>query len=602
VRQRYWICLLLVLGAGARAAEMTPHAEAAAPLPTASEWPSYNGSLAGTRFSTLGDINRDTVGGLGEVCRIHVAEPGPFHTGPILTNNLMYLTTSHATMALNPANCDIVWKSLYTPEGPEPWTSNRGLAHWQGKLVRGTPDARLVAYDANTGKELWKTVVGDGGAGELLDAAPVAWNGLIFMGVSGGDFGIRGRMLAFDAGTGRIAWQFNLIPQPGEPGIETWDSDSYQHGGGGTWTSFALDPDSGEVFVPVANPAPSFDGSTRRGANLYTGSLVVLDALSGKLRWYYQVRPHDEHDYGVTAPPLLYTLRDGRKVVGLGTKDGVVYVIDRASHKLLFKTPVVRIKNHDVAATPAGIEICPGVLGGVEWNSPAFDTPHSALVVGANDWCTRIKSAPQEFERGRLFTKGTVEMLGHQTGTITSLDANTGKIRWQQRTPNGVVAAILPTAGGLVFAGDLDGTLYALNSDDGKILKTISTGGALAGGIVTYTVAGKQYLAVTSGNISRSTFGAVGTPSIVIYSLGASAPASGADGAHSYSQLCASCHGTHGEGSQGPALQGIATRQSLQRTIELIKKPASDKMPMLYPGTLSEGDVESVAAYIRSFQ
>jgi PQQ-dependent dehydrogenase (methanol/ethanol family) len=531
----------------------------------------------------------------------------------------MYLTTGHATIAINPGNCDVIWKALYAPEGPEPWTSNKGVAFWQGKLFRGTPDARMVAYDAATGRELWKTAVGDGGAGELLDASPLAWNGLVFMGVSGGDFGIRGRMLAFDASTGKPAWQFNLIPAPGEPGNETWAGNSYEHGGGGTWTSFALDPQSRELFVPVANPAPSFDGSTRQGDNLYTGSLVVLDAITGKLRWYYQVRPHDEHDYGVTAPPLLYTTPDGRKFVGLGTKDGFVYGIDRASHKLIFKTAVTNIKNHSVKPTPAGIEICPGVLGGVEWNSPALDAGHSALVVGSNDWCSLLRSGSQEYERGKLFTKGSVEMLGRPSGVITSLDAGNGRIRWQRRTPNGVVAAVLPTAGGVLFAGDLDGTLYALRSADGEILKTFGTGGALAGGIVTYTVADKQYVAVASGNISRSTFGAVGIPTLIIYSLpgqrtdtraGEAMPStsshegldeSGA-GASRYAQLCSGCHGAHGEGSGGPALAGIARRISRERTIELIKHPPSDRMPTLYPNSISDAEIANITAYIRSLQ
>jgi len=479
----------------------------------------------------------------------------------------------------------------------------------------------MLAYCLATARELWKTVVGDGAAGELLDAAPLAWNGLVFMGVSGGDFGIRGRMLAFDATTGKPVWQFNLIPSPGEQGSETWPGNSYEHGGGGTWTSFALDPQTRELFVPVSNPAPSFDGDTRQGANLYTGSLVVLDAITGSLRWYYQVRAHDEHDYGVTAPPLLYSTSSGRKLVAFGIKDGFVYGIDRAAHKLVFKTAVTTIKNHDLKPTPAGVEICPGVLGGVEWNSPALDSLHSALVVGANDWCSKLRSAPQEYERGKLFTKGTVEMLGRPSGTITSLDAGSGKIRWQRRTPNGVVSAVLPTAGGVVFVGDLNGTLYVLRSEDGEVLKTFETGGALAGGIVTYTVAEQQYVAVVSGNISRSTFGAVGIPTLIVYAL-QSRPGSGAaaatreehptsvhdgmssdsTGAARYAQLCAGCHGAHGEGSLGPSLAGIAGKLSRDQTIDRIKHPPDDRMPTLYPNTLSDEDVFAITAYIRSFQ
>jgi alcohol dehydrogenase (cytochrome c) len=604
------LLLLLIAPCGLQAAVMDPHSESTvAPLPAASEWPSYNGSYDGQRFSALAQINADNVAGLNEVCRIRVGELGPFHTGPILMGNVMYLTTSHATIALNPANCDILWKTLYSPDGPEPWTSNRGLAFWEGKLFRGTPDARLLAYDAATGRELWRTVVGDGAAGELLDSAPLAWNGLLFSGVAGSDFGIKGRMLAFDTGTGKPVWQFNLVPEAGEPAARTWSDSSYERGGGGTWTSYALDPEAAEIFVPVDNPAPSFDGALRQGSNLYTGSLVVLNALTGKLKWYFQVRAADAHDYGVTAAPMLYSL-GGRKLVALGAKDGFVYVIDRATHRLVFKQPVVTIKNFFAPATPEGVEICPGVLGGVEWNGTAFDRAHKALVVGANDWCTRLKSQAQEYSRGQLYTRGSIEMLGTPTGTITSLDAADGHVRWQYHTPNGVVSAITPTAGGVVFGGDLGGELYALRSSDGALLKHIATGGALAGGIVTYTVADRQYVAVISGNVSRATFGVVGVPTVILYSLTPTAGVSANSGqesnveagAHRYASVCASCHGAGGEGAVGPSLKGIASRLDFDRTVARIETPASDKMPSLYPGVLTRQDVNDVVAFIRTLR
>jgi alcohol dehydrogenase (cytochrome c) len=611
---RFGIILLSLaaatVGWGA-AAELDPHPDKPIPLPTASEWRTYNGAYDGQRFSAFEQINVNTVAGLSEVCRVHVGESGTFESGPIVENNTLYLTTPHSTIALNPANCDILWKTLYTPERPEPWIANRGLAFWQGKLFRGTPDARLLAYDAATGRELWKTIVGDGAVGELIDSSPIAWNGLVFAGLSGGDFGIKGRMLAFNADTGKPVWQFNLVPQAGEPGSETWEGHTYERGGGGTWTSYALDEEAGEIFVPVANPAPSFNRSSRKGTNLYTGSLVVLDALTGKLKWYFQVRPSDDHDYGVTSPPMLYTRKDGRKVVALGSKDGNVYVIDRKTHELVFKRPVVQLKNFLTQPTAGGIEICPGVLGGIEWNGPAFDRSNDALIVGADDWCSELRSEPQEYTPGTLFTQGKAKMLGDPSGAITSLDATTGNIKWQYKAPNGVVAAITPTAGGLVFAGDLAGNFYAIRSSNGEILKKFATGGALAGGIITYTVADKQYVAVASGNVSRATFGEAGIPTLIVYSLTAVASASeptstrpgdAAVGAQSYSRMCSSCHGPRGEGSAGPKLQGIAARMSYGQTVALIKTPASAKMPTMYPGMLTESDVENIATFIRTLQ
>jgi alcohol dehydrogenase (cytochrome c) len=323
------------------------------------------------------------------------------------------------------------------------------------------------------------------------------------------------------------------------------------------------------------------------------------------------VRPSDDHDYGVTSPPMLYTLKDSRKVVALGSKDGNVYVIDRKTHTLVFKTAVVKLKNFLAAPTADGIEICPGVLGGIEWNSPAFDRPNDALIVGADDWCSKLQSAPQEYAAGTLFTQGKAKMLGSASGTITSLDAATGKIRWQYRTPNGVVAAITPTAGGLVFAGDLGGEFYVMRSADGEILKQFATGGALAGGIITYTVSNKQYVAVASGNVSRATFGEVGIPTLIIYSLTEtsprpapiSAPSGDAGaGAQSYARTCSSCHGPTGEGGAGPRLQGIAARLSYEQIIALIKTPVSAKMPTMYPSVLNEQDVDNIATFVRTLK
>jgi PQQ-dependent dehydrogenase (methanol/ethanol family) len=593
-----------------KAAEMNPHPDKPVPLPPASDWSTYNGPYSGQRFSELKEINDGSVADLKEMCRVRVGESGPFQAGPVIQDNTLFLTTPHATLAVNPSNCEILWKSIYTPQGPEPWTANRGVAFWQGKVIRGTPDARLVAYDAATGRELWQTIVGDGGLGELIDSAPIAWNGLVFAGLSGGDFGIRGRMFAFSAVSGKPVWQFNLIPQAGEPGSESWAGGTYERGGGGTWTSYALDPESGEVFVPVANPAPSFNRSSRKGANLYADSLVVLDAYTGKLKWFFQVRPSDDHDYGVTSPPMIFTLRDGRKVVALGSKDGHVYVIDRAKHTLIYKTAVVPLKNFLTQPTPEGIEICPGVLGGIEWNGPALDRLNDALVVGADDWCSTLKSEPQDYKAGTLFTQGRAGMLGDAKGVISSLDAASGKIRWAFHTPNGVVSAVTPTAGGLVFAGDLSGNLYALRSANGEVLKKIETGGAMAGGIITYTVADRQYLAVTSGNVSRATFGEVGVPTLIVYGLGGTArtaaagvaPADASSGGTGYAQLCGSCHGPHGEGGAAAKLEGIGARLDDAAVAALIKKPPSPRMPALYPSVLTEADVASLAAFVRSLK
>ena len=500
----------------------SPDQQFAVPVAGDTDWPSYNRDLAGNRFSELDEINTTNVMNLEEVCRVRVGGPGPFSAGPLLVGGAIYLTTSRSTMGVNPKNCDIIWKSIYTPEEREAFVHNRGVAYADGLVVRGTGDARLIAYDALTGREAWRRIVGDATAGEYISAAPISWEGRIYIGTSGGWLGNRGRMMAFDAKTGEQIWNFNMIPGPGEYGNETWAGDSWKTGGGATWSSFALDPETGELFVPVANPAPDLNPFVRRGDNLFTNSVLVLDARTGRRLWHYQTRKNDNHDYGVTPPAVLLTRTDGRKIVAQASKDGYVYLIDRRNHNLIAKTAVTTIFNHDADATPEGTKVCPGMTGGVEYNSPGYDRLNNALTVGAVDWCSIIfiDQAPV-YKKGEAFIGGSFKQDGLGSGWITSLDANTGKIRWRYNSPGPVVSAVTPTAGGLTFAGDMGGTLYAFRSKDGAVLWKTDTGGAIAGGIITYQAEKKQYLAVTSGNISRSTWPqATGNPSLIVYRLG----------------------------------------------------------------------------------
>ena len=330
-------------------------------------------------------------------------------------------------------------------------------------------------------------------------------------------------MMAYDAATGREVWRFNTIPMPGEPGYDTWKSGvSADTGGGGTWTSYALDVKTGELFVPVANPAPDFNVAYRPGDNLFTNSLVVLDARTGKLKWWFQATPNDGYDYDLGAAPVLYTDARGKDVVALGSKDGYVYVVDRSTHKLRFKTPVTTINNSG-APTPEGVVACPGTLGGVEWNGPAFDPERRALYVGAVDWCSEFKSGEVKYVPGEAFSGGSKKQVGKANGWITAIDAETGKVRWKYEAGSPVVAGVTPTAGGVVFTGDMAGNFLALDSASGKVLYTMPTGGAIAGGVITYSVGDRQYVATTSGNISRTSQSfsplSLGTPSIIILAV-----------------------------------------------------------------------------------
>jgi alcohol dehydrogenase (cytochrome c) len=581
----------------------------------------------GRRYVDLDSINARNVSLLQEKCRATVGETSSFVSDLLLAEGRLYATTPRATIAVDPSNCQILWKSIYRPDRKEVAPINRGVAFNDGRLFRGTGDCSVLALSAETGETLWKISPCEPTAGEYFTAAPLAWNGLVFIGIAGGDFGVQGRMFAFDATNGRKVWEFHLVPRKGEFGADTWKADSANTGGGGTWTTYTLDPASGELFVPVGNAAPDFDSQFRFGADLFTNSLVVLDAKTGTLRWWYQINSHDDKDLDVSAAPMLFELNDGTKVVALAPKDGLLYVIDRKSHKLLYKTRVTTIINPTTPVTLQGTKTCPGIFGGVEWNGPALDPPNHAIVVGAVDWCSLVTRAPESvYKKGEMFLGGDFKMLTEPppTGWVTSIDKQSGQIRWRFHADGPVVSGILPTAGGLIFLGDMVGNLYALDSADGTVRLKVNTGGAIAGGVISYRLHGDQYVAVTSGNVSRTGWGAVGIPQIILYrqkegiSSGDQQSGNGAEiakdtpnpdrGSAVYSRVCTNCHGPSGEGLTGPTLKGIGQRMSIGEIAAWVMNPVvppggngSVAMPRLFPSGLSGQDVFDVAAFVRQF-
>ncbi len=580
-------------------------------------WLSYNHNVNGQRYVPLAQINAANAAELGEVCRVQVDDIGSFQTALLHIDGVLYFTTANDTLAVDSASCEVLWRHHYEDEELETTALrvNRGLAYANGRLFRGTVDGRFMAIDAVDGATLWVHQVGDAQLGEFFSAAPQVYQGLVIMGAAGGDWGIRGRVMAYDAFTGREVWRFYTIPRGDEPGAQSWERiDSARFGGGGTWTTFTVDVSAGEVFVPVGNPAPDLLPGQRPGENLYTNSLVVLDANTGKLKWYHQLLSNDGQDLDLGAAPVLYHNRKGQRMVAFGSKDGYAYGINRENRKRVFKTQVATVKNAGVAPTVKGVEVCPGPLGGVEWNGPAYDKPRHQLVVGSVDWCAILKAqkdyvyVPGQFNMG-----GTFEFIDPARGWIYALDADTGAVRWKLETAGPHVAGITPTAGGVIFTGDMAGNFMVLDAESGNQLYTAQVGGGLAGGVITYMNDSRQFVALVSGNVSRLTFGDAGRPTLSIFALGGSAPpakklkrattaTSAPDvdaGRNTYATVCAACHGGTGEGAMGPALSDIKTRMDTAQVIEWIKNP-STKMPRLFPSMLDEQAVLDVAAYLET--
>jgi alcohol dehydrogenase (cytochrome c) len=520
------LCVMMAGSALAGWGIIAPHTARAADAPPAAgtnvDWPGYNNDYQAQRYSPLHQITDKNVGSLKEVCRIKVQDGGSFHTGPIVVDGTLYVTTAHDTVAIDPRNCAEKWRNTYTSSHEDVWGVNRGVAYMNGRLFRGTPDGALIAIDANTGKTIWKDDVGNPGNGEFLSGAPVAWNGVVFTGTAGSDWGVRGRVMAYDATDGRELWRFNLIPTGDEPGADTWKvKKSALTGGGGTWTSLTLDVSRGELVVPVGNPAPDLDAEYRPGDNLYTDGVVVLDTRTGALKWYHQMKAHDGVDHDIAAAPTLYRTPNLQDMMAVGGKDGLLVGIDRETRKVVFRTPVTTIENEDVIPTEQGDHVCPGLLGGVEWNGASYDPKHNALLVGAVDWCAVMKKGKPKYVAGELFYGGEPiqDPVDKAHGWITSVDAESGKVNWKYQTEAPIVAGVTATAGGVTFSGDTKGKFFALETATGKPLFAMQTPGMMAGGVITYQVDDKQYVALTSGNVSRLTFGELGDPTVIVMGL-----------------------------------------------------------------------------------
>jgi alcohol dehydrogenase (cytochrome c) len=496
----------------------------------AGDWPSYNKTLTSERFSNLSQINTKNVGKLKVLCTYDTNQYSSFESGLIMVNGALIGTTEFDIFSLDPATCAENWRTHETyPYWFQP--VNRGAAYLDGMLYRGTEDGRVLAYDFNTGKRVWETTIADPKKGETVPAAPIAWKGLVFIGNAGGDFkGGKGRMYALDAKTGEIVWEFYLVPwTEGDPvrGPEakspldesTWKNiPGAQISGGGVWTSFSLDPATGLLYVPGGNPAPDFDISVREGGNLYTDSVVVLDAKTGAYKNHFKIVPRDWHDWDVSNPPPLIQTRGGKRLMAVSPKDGYLYGFDLADNKLLYRVPVAKIENAEVPfSTDKDVHFCPGSTGGDEWNSPAYDPQTNLIFVGDVDWCTTVRlqtkqevlaSPPGQPWIGEkslnpfnMFGK-QARADGYWSGWLHAVDADTGIWKWRLKSDYPIVAGITPTAGGLVFFGDVGGDFYALDSATGEKLWGQKIGGALAGGVITYTVDGVQKVAVTTGFIS----------------------------------------------------------------------------------------------------
>jgi PQQ-dependent dehydrogenase (methanol/ethanol family) len=412
----------------------------------------------------------------------------------------------------------VLWSYTYVPVDPEHLPGNRGVALYRGKLFRGTADGHLIALDAASGTLLWDVRLADAALGYEITGAPVALDGKVFTGDAGADVGIQGRVYAFDAATGALIWAFNMIPARGEPGAESWGA-SNEHGGGATWSTMSIDPAAHLLLVPTGNPAPDFYDQDRPGANLYTDAVVALKPDTGHLAWYVQQVPHDVHDWDTAAAPALFS-QDGRPLMAVSSKNGLLYLYDRDTRQVLSQTPFTARENVDVPLSVAQpVHVCPGALG--QYNGPAYSPALKRVFVASAQRCNVLQVAEPKYVPGSVYFGGRfiLDPPDRQSGWIKAFDAADGREVWSVHRKDIVQAAVTPTAGGLLLTGDSGGDFLVLAAASGEILYHFQTGGPVAAGITTYLAGGHQLIAVPSGSSSRDAASATGAATLVIFAV-----------------------------------------------------------------------------------
>ncbi|MGE5522393.1 MAG: PQQ-dependent dehydrogenase, methanol/ethanol family [Rhodospirillaceae bacterium] len=487
-------------------------------------WLTYYGGYHAQRYSALDQINVSNVKNLRPAWIFQtgviglIANPATyaFEAAPIVVDGTMFVSGWDGYVwALDAATGRVLWRYRHAIPLDVPLCCgnvNRGVAVAHGKVFFSTPNGHLIALDATTGKPVWQRIFVDVRAGESATMAPLVVKDKVIVGSSGAEYGVRGHIDAFDLDSGRPMWRRYAVPKPGEPGSETWGkADAWQRGGGSAWITGSYDPELNLLYWGTANPSPDFDGSVRPGANLYTNSVLALDPDTGQIRWHYQWTPHDLWDYDGINENILFDL-SGRRLLAHFDKNGYLFILDRQTGKLVRATKFGPVTWGDVDSatgkvtvrltpTPAGVEICPGPAGAKEWPHASYSQRSGLLYTPVVDACATFKLMPGEFREGMPYWGGDASVKPSQVrgGQVKAFDPATGREVWVWKARHPIVASLLTTAGDLVFVGEPTGEFNALNARTGELLWQFQTGSGIHSNPVTYSVGGKQYVAVPTG-------------------------------------------------------------------------------------------------------
>jgi alcohol dehydrogenase (cytochrome c) len=481
-------------------------------------WLTYSRTYSGQRYTPLAQITADNVSQLRAAWTYQIEEPGKFSASPIVVDGILYITEPGGkVVALDGRTGRPLWRYSRRPAQDVVaccGAANRGLAVLDDLLYVGTLDAHLVAIDLQTGKPRWDSVVENYHAGYAITVAPLAVRDEVVVGVAGGELGVRGFLDAYDAKTGARKWRFWTVPGPGQPGHETWSGESWQTGGATTWITGSYDPDLNLIYWGTGNPGPDYNGDERRGDNLYSCSLVALDADDGKLRWHFQFTPHDVNDWDSTLVPVLVE-ENGRKLVVVANRNGFYYVLDRRTGEFLRGTQFgrqtwakgldakgrpIRLPNTD--PTEEGRMVYPGAHGVTNWFSPSFSPLTKLVYVGVREEPMYFSKEKEKHKPGEWFAGGNprgVEKI-EPTGSIRALEYTTGKPAWEFPLKSPPWAGLMATAGGVVFGGSSEGMFFALDAASGMPLWHYGTGGPIFANPISFLVDGRQHVAIAAGN------------------------------------------------------------------------------------------------------
>ena len=506
------ICGLLLVAFSAAAHPGNAAAQGLDPAallkPATNTWPTYNGDYSGARYSSLDQINASNVNSL-TLAWIFRAPGNVLKSTPLEVNGILYFTAPDNVWAVDARYGRQVWHYRRVSEGDH--VGNRGVAMYKNWLYFTTPDAHLVCLDAKDGKVRWIVELADGKLGYFATMAPLVVRDHLIVGVSGDVTDVRGFLESLDPETGNVQWRWFTTPEPGEPGSETWpkDPEATLHGGGMTWMTGTYDPALNLLYWGIGNPNPVLAGEGRPGDNLYTCSIVALNADTGKLAWYFQASPHDVHDWDATQTPVLFDadFKGGkRKLVGQASRNGFYFLLDRTNGQHLVTAPFIDqnwssgidsrgrpVAKPDATPSPDGALVEPGSDGSTNWMAPSFDPQTELFYVNAR----RIFSVFYNTVTSKAEGWGGRDRILWANSTLRAIDYRTGQIVWDHETGEGEsIAGILTTAGHLLFSADNTGNLLALDPATGKTLWHLNMGGEMVASPMTYELEGRQYLLI----------------------------------------------------------------------------------------------------------